>query len=56
MFEVFLKLPKIIIIGFGENNVLCPKYIDICEFRRGQGATYMVHGTFFFIIKKNGKA
>ena len=22
----------IIIMGFCENNVLCPKYIDICEF------------------------
>ena len=24
---------EIIITGFGENNVLCPKYIDIYEFR-----------------------
>ena len=29
---MFLKLPEIIIIGFGENNVLCPKYIDIYMF------------------------
>ena len=38
---VFLKIPEIIIIGFGENNVLCPKYIDIYEFR---GAREDGHG------------
>ena len=40
---------------FGENNVLCPKYIDINEFWgvRG-GRTYStIH--FLFIIKKNEK-
>ena len=40
---------------FGENNVLCPKYIDIYEFVgvRGRRTYYIVH--FFFIIKKNEK-
>ena len=55
-FEVFLKYPEIIIMRFGENNVLCPKYIDIYKFRgvRG-GSTYStVH--FLFIIQKNGKS
>ena len=28
------KVPVIIIIIFGENNVLCPKYINICHFGR----------------------
>ena len=28
-FEVFLKVPMIIIMRFGENHVLEPKYIDI---------------------------
>ena len=37
--EVFLKQPEIIIIGFGENDVLCPKYIDINEYRGGAGGT-----------------
>ena len=42
-------------MGFGENNVLGPKYIDIYEFRgvRG-GRTYStVH---FLFIQKNGKS
>ena len=41
---------------FGENNVLCPKYIDIYEF---QGVWGDVHGPpyiFFFFIQKNGKS
>ena len=44
----------IIIMRFGE-NVLCPKYINIYEFQRVRGETYMVHRTFFFIIKKTEK-
>ena len=46
----------IIIMRFGENNVLCPKYIDIykfCGVRRGH--TYStIH--FLFIIQKNRKS
>ena len=43
----------IIIIRFGKNNVLCPKYIDIYEFRRVRGGRTVMHGppyNFFFII------
>ena len=45
----------IIIMKFGENYVLCPKYINIYEFWRVQrGRTYStVH--FLFIIKKTEK-
>ena len=47
------------IMRFGENNVLCPKYIDIYEFRGvwelGGGRTYStVH--FLFIIQKHRKS
>ena len=46
----------IIIMRFRENNVLCPKYIDIYEFQGvWRGRTYStVH--FLFIIKKNVKS
>ena len=49
---VFLKVPVIIIMRFGENNVSCLKYIDIYEFPvvRGGHAYSTVH--FLFIIKK----
>ena len=52
---MFLKVPVIIIIRFGENNVLCPKYINIYEFRGGTGGrtSSTVHNAF--IIKKNRK-
>ena len=30
---VFLKVPMIIIMRFGEYNVLCQKYINTYEFR-----------------------
>ena len=48
----------IIIMRFGENNVLCPKYIDIYVYiwiwiSGGTGDKYMVHGTFFVYYKKN---
>ena len=45
----------IIIMRFGENIVLGPKYINIYEFW-GYGRD--VHGDahFLFIIKKNGKS
>ena len=49
-----LNLPLIIIMRFGKNYVLCPKYIDIYEFGGVWGCTYStVH--FLFIIQKNGK-
>ena len=38
---------------FGENNVICPKYIDIYVFRGGWGGS-PIH--FLFIIQKNGKS
>ena len=44
-FKVFLKLPEIIIIGFGENNVSCPIYVNF-------GVTYMAHLTFFVLLLK----
>ena len=55
-FEVFLKVLVIIIMRFGKNNVLCPKYINIYEFRGiREGHTWStVH--FLFIIQKNRKA
>ena len=34
-FEMILKVPMIINMRFGKNNVLCPKYVVIYEFRRG---------------------
>ena len=38
---------------FGENNVICPKYINIYAFRGGRRGS-PVH--FLFIIQKNGKS
>ena len=40
---------------FGENNVLCPKYINIYEFWEVQGD---VHGPpyIFLLLKKNRKS
>ena len=54
---VFLKVPVIIIMRFGENNVVEPKYIDVYKFRglAGRGK-YMVHLIFLFIIHKNVKS
>ena len=40
----------VIIIRFGENNVLCPKYINLYEFR-GYGWTCMVHHIFCLLFK-----
>ena len=53
---MFLKVPVIIVMRFGENNVLCPKYIDTYEFRGvWEGCTYStVH--FLFIIQRNRKS
>ena len=44
----------IIIMRFGE-NVLCPKYIDINEFRGVRGGPYIFHRPFLFIIQKTEK-
>ena len=44
--EVFLKVPVIIIIKIGENNVLGSIYINF-------GVGYMLHFKFPFIIPKN---
>ena len=50
---MFLKVPKIIIMRFGEDNVLGPKYIDIYEFRGVQGGRTYSTEHFLFIIQKN---
>ena len=34
---MFLQVAVIINMRFGENNILCPKYIDIYEFQGVQG-------------------
>ena len=55
---MFIKQPEIIIIGFGEKNVSCPKYIDIYEFLLGMGGgigTNMVHHSFFVYYSKKIK-
>ena len=44
---MFLKVPVIIIMRFGKNDVLCPKYIDIYEFGGVRGGMYILHRTFF---------
>ena len=48
---MFLKAPMIIIMKFGENIVLRPKYIDIYEFRGGTRGMYII----CLLLKKNGK-
>ena len=53
---MFLKLPAIIILRFGENNVLFPKYIDIYEFQRGMWGCMWSTIHFLFFIQKNGKS
>ena len=46
----------IIIMRFGENNVLCPKYIDIyMNFGGTGGDVHIPQYIFLFIIQKNGK-
>ena len=45
----------IIIMRFGENNVLCPKYIDIYEFQGVQGGGTYTAIHFWFIIQKYKK-
>ena len=55
LFEVFLKVPVIIIMRFIENNVLGPKYIYIYKFwgvRRGR--TYSMD-IFCLLFKKTEK-
>ena len=52
---MFLKPPEIIIIGFGENNVLCPKYIDIYEFRGGGREVHGPPYIFSLLFKKTKK-
>ena len=52
---VFLKHPEIIIIGFGENNVSCTKYIDIYEFRGGRGDVHGPSNIFCLLFKTTEK-
>ena len=50
-FEVFLKVPMIIIIIVGENNVLGRIYIYIYRFWRwARRGDYMVHLIFFCLL------
>ena len=46
----------IIIMRFGKNNVLCPKYIDMYEFWGGTGDVYGPPYIFCSLFKKNGKS
>ena len=48
-FEVFLKITVIIIIRFGENNVLVTIYIDIYKLHRWAGR-YIVPFTFICVL------
>ena len=52
---MFLKVPLIIIMRFGENIVLGPKDIDIYEFWGGIWRMYMGDVHFLFIIEKKRK-
>ena len=45
----------IIIMRFGENNVLCPKYNDIYEFGGVWEGMYIFHRIFFLLLKKMEK-
>ena len=47
----------IIIMRFGENNVLCPKYVDIYEFGRVQGGgdVHILPFIFCLLLKKRKK-
>ena len=53
--EVFLKVPVMIIIRFGENNVFCPKYIDIYEFWVVWGGCTYSPDIFCLLFKKMEK-
>ena len=48
-FEVFLRVPVIIIIRLGKNNALGTIYIDIFQFW-GRAGGHMVHLTFFCLL------
>ena len=52
---VFLKVPVIIIVRFGGNNVLCPKYMNIYEFRGVWGDVYIPPYIFCLLLKKQKK-
>ena len=53
----FLKVSVIIIMRFGENNVLGPKYINIYEFGGRFGRDLHIPPyIFLFIIQKNAKS
>ena len=51
---MFLKVPLIIVIIFGENYVLGTKYIDIYQFC-GWVGRYLVHFTFFSLLLRAKK-
>ena len=45
----------IVIMRFDENNVLCPKYIDIYEFRGVWGGVHCPPYIFCLLFKKTEK-
>ena len=49
---MFPKVPVIVITRFGENNVLCPKYIGICEFWGVQGGEVHIPPYIFCLLFK----
>ena len=54
-FEAFIKVPVIIIIRFGENNVLVPIYVDIYQLGLVVERIAEVSLYLWFYIHKNGK-
>ena len=52
---MLLKVPVIIIKRFGENNVLCPKYIDVYEFRGEWGDAHIKPYIFRLLLKNTEK-
>ena len=49
-FEVFLKVPVLIFIGFGKNNVLGTIHIDIYQFWSGRkgGTGFTLHFVIYY--------
>ena len=53
---MFLKVPVMIVLRFGENNVVGPKYINIYEFWGGfEGDVHISPYIFCLLFKKTEK-
>ena len=52
---MFLKLPEIIIIGFGENNVSYPKYIYVMNFGGDGDGIHGPPDIFCLLLNKTEK-